>query len=211
MASEDEDRAEAPVDGPGRAAAGARGGDAYRRARLLARSAVSDGLLDLADARLGAEGPGALSMRRLANAAGCSTMVFYSAFGTKAGLLRALAAREAERWIDAATTLADPDPRAWLDAVAGALRDAAVHRPHHRDLLFDAEVGVEAVAQLREALIEAIDRAVPDAAADGVAEAIWSGWVGALGAGDEERFMGVQRGLGRLWSGYLSARGGRAS
>ena len=181
------------------------GGDAYRRAREVARVAVSDGLLDLADARLGAEGPAALSMRRLANAAGCSTMVFYSAFGTKAGLLRALAAREAERWIDAATTLADPDPRAWLDAVAAALWAAAEARPHHRDLLFDAEVGADAVARLRAALLEAIDRAASGAAADGVAEALWSGWVGALPGVDGERFAGVQRGLARLWAGYLAA------
>jgi AcrR family transcriptional regulator len=187
------------------------GGDAYRRARQVARTAVSDGLLDLADARLGVEGPAALSMRRLANAAGCSTMVFYSAFGTKAGLLRALAAREAQRWIDEATTLADPDPRAWLDAVAAALQAAAVARPHHRALLFDGEVGADAVAQLRTALIEAIDRAVPGAAADGVAEALWSGWVGALAEGDEERFVGVQRGLARLWDGYLTAQGARSS
>jgi AcrR family transcriptional regulator len=205
----DDDRPEARAE-EARGAEAAGGGDAYRRARLVARTAVSDGLLDLADARLGAEGPAALSMRRLANAAGCSTMVFYSAFGTKAGLLRALAAREAGRWIDAATTLADPDPRAWLDAVAATLRDAAAARPHHRALLFDGEVGGEAVALLRDALIEAIDRAVPDAAADGVAEAIWSGWVGALAAGDEERFLSVQRGLARLWAGYAS-RAGRAS
>jgi AcrR family transcriptional regulator len=200
-----DDERTVPSDGP------AEGGDAYRRARQVARTAVSDGLLDLADARLGAEGPAALSMRRLANAAGCSTMVFYSAFGTKAGLLRALAEREAGRWIDAATTLADPDPRAWLDAVAEALQAAAVARPHHRALLFDAEVGADAAAELRAALIAAIDHAVPGAAADGVAEALWSGWVGALAEGDEERFGGVQRGLARLWAGYLTAQGAASS
>jgi len=182
-------------------------GDAYRRAREQARSAVSDGLLDLADVRLAAEGPAALSMRRLANAAGCSTMVFYSAFGTKAGLLQALARREAERWIDAATTLADPDPVVWLEAVAGALRAAAAERPHHRSLLFDGDVGADAVARLRDAVLEAIDRAVPGAEDDGVAEAVWAGWVGALADGGAERFAQVQRGLGRLWAGYVARRG----
>jgi AcrR family transcriptional regulator len=137
--------------------------------------------------------------------------VFYSAFGTKAGLLRALAMRESGRWIDAATTLADPDPSAWLDAVAEALQAAAMERPHHRALLFDAEVGADAVAQLRTALIEAIDVAVPGAAADGVADALWSGWVGALAEGDGDRFVGVQRGLARLWAGYLASRGARSS
>jgi AcrR family transcriptional regulator len=181
-------------------------GDAYRRARAQARAAVSDGLLDLADARLAAEGPAALSMRRLANAAGCSTMVFYSAFGTKNGLLAALARREAERWIDAAATLADPDPIAWLDAVAAALLAAAGTRPHHRALLFDPDVGGDAVAQLRAAVLDAIDRAVPGAVGDGVAEAVWAGWVGALAEDDAERFAQVQRGLGRLWAGYVAGR-----
>jgi AcrR family transcriptional regulator len=181
-------------------------GDAYRRARAQARAAVSDGLLDLADARLAAEGPAALSMRRLANAAGCSTMVFYSAFGTKNGLLAALARREAERWIDAAATLADPDPIVWLDAVAAALFAAAGARPHHRALLFDPEVGGDAVAHLRSAVLEAIDHAVPGAVADGVAEAVWAGWVGALAEDDAERFAQVQRGLGRLWAGYAAGR-----
>jgi len=180
--------------------------DAYLRARHVARAVVSDGLLELADARLGAEGPGALSMRRLANAAGCSTMVFYSAFGDKSGLLRALAERESERWIDAAGTLADPDPAAWLEAVAGALRSEARARPHHRELLFDPAVGGDAVAALRAALLEAIDRAAPGAGADGVAEAIWSGWVGALAIEDDVRFAAVQRGLVRLWAAYLAAR-----
>jgi AcrR family transcriptional regulator len=180
--------------------------DAYLRARRVARAVVSQGLLDLADARLGAEGPGALSMRRLANAAGCSTMVFYSAFGDKSGLLRALAEREAARWIDAAGTLADPDPAAWLEAVAAALRSEALARPHHRELLFDPAVGADALAALRAALLDALDRAAPGAAADGVAEAMWSGWVGALAAEDDARFATVQRGLVRLWAAYLTAR-----
>jgi len=198
-------------DGHGGAADRAAPGDAYRRARQVARSAVSDGLLELADARLAIEGPAALSMRRLANAAGCSTMVFYSAFGTKAGLLRALADREAERWIDAAATLSDPDPVAWLEAVAAALRSSSVARPHHRDLLFDADVGGEAVARLRAALVEAIDRTAPGAAADGVAEALWSGWIGALGVDDDERFDAIQRGVARLWAGYVASSAGRSS
>ncbi|GEM_PF-3517554 len=185
-------------------------GDAYRRAREQARTAVSEGLLDLADARLAEEGPAALSMRRLANAAGCSTMVFYSAFGTKAGLLRALAEREAERWIDGATTLSDPDPAAWLEAVAKALWANARERPHHRALLLDTDVGTDATARVRSALLEAIERMAPGALEDGVAEALWSGWVGALAEDDDERFGRVQRGLGRLWAAYL-ARDGTAS
>jgi AcrR family transcriptional regulator len=133
-------------------------------------------------------------MRRLANAAGCSTMVFYSAFGTKAGLLRALAAREAERWIDAATTLADPDPRAWLDAVAARCAPPAVERPHHRALLFDPRSGPRPSRSCARADRGDRPRGARDAAADGVAEALWSGWVGALAADDEERFAACSAG-----------------
>lgn len=183
-------------------------GDAYRRARLQARAAVADGLLDVADQRLAEEGPGALSMRRLANAAGCSTMVFYSAFGTKAGLLAALAEREADRWIDVAATLADPDPVAWLDAVASTLAAFASERPHHRALLFDPSVGGPAVTRVRDALLEAIDRAAPGARADGVAEAMWAGWMGALVEEGGERFAQAHRGLARLWAGYVAEHSG---
>jgi AcrR family transcriptional regulator len=188
---------------------------AYQRARHLARAGLRAELVELADQRLQQEGPGALSMRRLANAAGCSTMVLYSTFGDKGGLLAELARREAERWIDAVTMFADPDPVAWFDAAAAALWSAAGDRPHHRSLLFDPKHGVEAVAKLRSALLEAIDQSAPGALEDGVAEAVWSAWAGALAgyqaartdgpANDSSRFAEVQRGLAALWRAYVAA------
>lgn len=178
---------------------------AYQRARRGARAGLYAELLELADQRLSLEGPGALSMRRLATAAGCSTMVLYSTFGDKAGLLTALAEREAERFINAATMFADPDPLAWFDLAATALWLAASERPHHLGLLIASEYGLGALAQVREALLEALERSAPGALEDGVAEAVWSAWVGALMLVDGARFEMVQRGLARLWRDYLLA------
>jgi AcrR family transcriptional regulator len=195
---------------PASDALAARDDAAYQRARHNARAGLRVELLELADQRLQQEGPTALSMRRLANAAGCSTMVLYSTFGDKGGLLRALAAREAERWIDAVTMFADPDPLAWFDLAATALWMAASERPHHRSLLFASEDGIEALAQLRGALLEAIERSAPGALEDGVAEAVWSAWAGALTLADGARFEPAQRGLTRLWSAYVAMLPGRA-
>lgn len=183
------------------------GSDAYARARDAARATVAQELLTVADRRLREEGPAALSMRRLATAAGCSTMVFYSTFNDKQGLMHALAQREAERWLDAATLIADPDPSVWLDLVATALREASVDRPHHCALLFDPASGGGALARLHAAMLDAIDRVAPGARDDGVAEAVWSTWVGALAVRDHERFTRTQRGLARLWAAYVARLG----
>lgn len=179
---------------------------AYQRARSAAKAALALELVELAEAQLEAEGPAGLSMRRLASAAGCSTMVLYSTFGDKATLLHRLARREAERWVDEATMIADPDPAVWLDLVAAALWGAASRRPQQRALLFDETIGAEALPALRTAMLEAIDRTLPGALEDGIAESIWSAWVGAIGEGDAKAFAQVQRGLARLWALYVRSR-----
>lgn len=180
---------------------------AYATAKRLGKDAVVEGLLNLADQRLASEGPAALSMRRLAHAAGSSTMVFYSAFGTKAKLLEALAEREVEGWLDQAAMLADPDPRAWLDATGQALMDLAARRPHQRDLVLSTPA---AEGCLRQALVEAVARVAKEAgaveeAAD-LAEAVWAAWRLALQDPDRARSDRVLRGVGLLWSTYLRPR-----
>lgn len=181
----------------------------YQEAKRAGRDAVAERLLDLADARLAAEGPDGLSLRRLANAAGCSTMVFYTAFGSKSGLLDALAEREVDRWTDAALTLADPDPVAWLDATGTALHALAFQRPHHRALVFASD----AQERLGEAVQAAVRHAWPDAAAPGaddVAAAVWAAWRGAL-AGDvvggdpTAAAARVRAGVLRLWAAATAA------
>ena len=63
---------------------------AYARARQEGQLAVRRALLDAASRLLVEEGPQALSMRRVAAAAGCSTTVLYTLFGGKEGLADAL-------------------------------------------------------------------------------------------------------------------------
>lgn len=180
----------------------------YRDAKRAGRDAVAERLLELADARLASEGPGGLSMRRLANAAGCSTMVFYTAFGDKAGLIEALAAREVDRWIDGALTHADPDPIAWLDATGRALLALAAERPHHRDLVLVPPAVLTLGAAVRAAVADAWSASVPGSTGAGeeVAAAVWSAWRGALTAGGEAAEEArVHAGVVRLWSATLHA------
>lgn len=183
----------------------------YREAKRAGRDAVAEGLLELADARLAAEGPTGLSMRRLANAAGCSTMVFYTAFGTKAGLVEALAAREVDRWIDGALTHADPDPVAWLDTTGRALLALAAERPHHRDLVLTPPAVDDLGSAVRAALAEAWTATVPGASAEDVAAAVWSAWRGALAVGDDgAEAARVHSGVRRLWASALAQAGSEA-
>lgn len=175
----------------------------YRDAKRAGRDAVAERLLDLADARLAAEGADALSMRRLANAAGCSTMVFYTAFGNKAGLVDALAEREVDRWADGALTLADPDPVAWLEATGAALHALAAARPHHRALVF-ASPALERLGTHVEASVR---RAWPAGVEGGgdVAAAVWAAWRGALASEDAAAAARVRAGVVRLWSAAIAA------
>jgi AcrR family transcriptional regulator len=149
-------------------------------------------------------------------------MVFYTAFGTKAGLLSALAEREAERWIDEALTRSDPDPIAWLDATGLALLEAAVARPHHRDLVLapgpaasaeddagaDSPTGSDvattpgAATTLGAAVEDAVQRAWPGDEADAgpIAASVWAAWRGALTLGDPVAAAQVHAGTLRLWA-----------
>lgn len=65
-------------------------GDLYTRAHAQGQEALRAALLDLAAQLLAAEGPAALTMRRIATAAGCSTTVLYRHFGAKGGIAEAL-------------------------------------------------------------------------------------------------------------------------
>lgn len=101
---------------------------AYLEAKRAARDALRQRLLRVAAERLEADGLDALSMRPLARAAGCSTMVFYTEFGSKDALLEALADAHATDLLEAVETVADIDTashrqavvQAFLDSVSGA-------------------------------------------------------------------------------------------
>jgi AcrR family transcriptional regulator len=94
-------------------------------------------LLTAAAELLHAEGPGAVSVRRVAAAVGTSTRV-YSLFDDKDGLLRALSIEVAEtmRRHHEAVPASD-DPIAEIVELALAYRAAALEKPKLYDLFFD--------------------------------------------------------------------------
>ncbi len=102
---------------------------AYAQAKNAARDALRARLVQVASERLEAEGFEALSMRPLARAAGCSTMVFYTEFRSKDGLLEALADDVADRLLEAVETVADVDAAVHRRAVVGAFLDAVMTMP----------------------------------------------------------------------------------
>jgi len=98
-------------------------------------------LLDTAAALLTSEGPDALSLRRLAAAAGTSTSAVYALFGGKPGILRALFIEAFSRFrahLDKVTP--SGDPLADLLALGHAYRASALADPHLYAVMFGSPV-----------------------------------------------------------------------
>lgn len=98
-----------------------------------------EALLDAAEALLAARGPDTVSVRAVADEIGVSTRAVYSVFGSKSGLMGALAARGFHRLGDLVNGLpVTADPLADL-AAAGphAFRVFALASPHLFRITFD--------------------------------------------------------------------------
>ena len=98
-------------------------------------------ILQAASTLLSTEGPSALSVRRIAAAAGCSTMGLYSRFGGKDGVVDELYAEGFERLID--TMEAKPrtdDPVADLRNGAHHYRATALANATHYMVMFGGAV-----------------------------------------------------------------------
>ncbi|MGH3753074.1 MAG: TetR/AcrR family transcriptional regulator [Pseudonocardiaceae bacterium] len=96
-------------------------------------------LLDTAGELLTSEGPDALSLRRLATAAGTSTSAVYALFGGKPGLLRALYVEAFTRFGAHLYAVAPSgDPLADLVALAHAYRASATADPHFYAVMFNS-------------------------------------------------------------------------
>jgi AcrR family transcriptional regulator len=139
---------------------------AYDAARADARTALRERLVLVAGRMLERVGADALSMRPLAKAAGCSTMVFYTEFENKEGLLDALAASAARALLEAVETVADVDPIAHRRLVAHAYLDAAFASPEHYRVLF-AKPRDGAAGTPRRALVADVGRRLATALAPG--------------------------------------------
>ncbi len=112
---------------------------------------IEGALLDAAAALLAAEGPGALTVRRIAEAAGVSTMGLYSRFGAKSGIVEALWRRGFEEFAAMLHSSEGPDATARLVAGASSYRRFALEHPTTYGIMFqqavpDFEPSPEAVA-----------------------------------------------------------------
>ena len=108
-------------------------------ARTLDDSSAA--ILEAARELLAAEGQGALTVRRIAAAAGGSTMNVYSRFGGKEGVLDALLIEGFEQLGDAMRRVRATDrPVADLERCARAYRDFALSHRTHYELMFDPAV-----------------------------------------------------------------------
>lgn len=113
-------------------------------------------MLDVAAERVSRDGAGALSLRKLAAAAGTSTAAVYSLFGGKAGLLAALHERAFRRFgaKQAAVGVSD-DPVEDVVRLGLAYRDSALADPHGYRIMFGGEVLPDQVdAELQRAAAE---------------------------------------------------------
>jgi AcrR family transcriptional regulator len=97
---------------------------------------VRDKLLHVAVGLLDDHGPDALQTRKVANAAGTSTMAVYTHFGGMRGLIAEVANEGLRQFAAALAAPPTPDPVADLVATGIAYRRYAIERPHMYRLMF---------------------------------------------------------------------------
>jgi AcrR family transcriptional regulator len=166
----------------------------YAEAQRQGQEALRRALLDAASGLLLEEGPGALTMRRVAGAVGCSTTVLYTQFGGKEGLADALYREGFER-LRRRLEAADGglDPRARLGALAEAYRGNALAERGYYGVMFQQAIpGFQpspASLAVAVASLEVLATAVQDAMEAGllrpgdpraVAEVLWAAVHGAV-------------------------------
>lgn len=166
---------------------------AYERGRAEGEAALRASLLDVASGLLVNEGSGALTMRRVAEAAGCSTTVLYRLFEGKHGLVRGLYREGFDRLEVRLATVDAEDPMLRLRWLALAYRDHALAEPAYYTVMFarpvpEFEPTAEDVAHGRaslEVLVEAVAAAADAGRVSGadpqhIAEVLWAAAHGAV-------------------------------
>lgn len=173
-------------------------------------------ILDAARAIFVSEGLSGLSVRRVAQRAACTTMVIYSRFGGKEGLLAALFDEGFEQLASAQQAVTQTDPWQRVLAMCLAYCQTARRFPHHYALMLGnfsgafvppPESQAKALATF-QVLQQAVQACAPDASeaqAQSVAEQLFAfchGWVSleahrlpGPGAEREQRFTSAVRQL----------------
>lgn len=110
------------------------------------------------------EGLGAISLRKVAAAAGVSTMPVYTLFGDKRGLLRAMHREGFQRLGAALRSVPESDnPLAHLGLLGLAYREAALRSPNLYGLMFGHEVGAVEPDEQGRSVAEAAYRPLVEA------------------------------------------------
>src|ERR1700693_5780514 len=163
---------------------------------------VRDELLHAAVDILNEDGPEGLQTRKIASAAGTSTMAVYTYFGGMPGLIAAIA-EEGLRQFDAAMTMpATSDPVADLMATGIAYRRYAIERPHMYRLMFGSTSahGINAPAHdVLTLTVAEIDDHYPSFAhvVRGVHRCMLAGRIAAGWAADDATVVAI---AGQFWA-----------
>jgi AcrR family transcriptional regulator len=114
----------------------------YQVARLKGQQALVDAILVVAVNLLVTDGAHALSMRRIANEAGCSTTVLYTLFGSKNGIVDALFQDGFARLAVAQHASVDDShsPIQRLLRLCHSYRKTALENPTHYAIMFGSPV-----------------------------------------------------------------------
>ncbi|MGA7132517.1 MAG: TetR/AcrR family transcriptional regulator [Mycobacterium sp.] len=163
---------------------------------------VRDQLLHVAVDILNQDGPDGLQTRKIASAAGTSTMAVYTYFSGMPGLIAAVA-EEGLRQFDAAMTMpATSDPVADLMATGIAYRRYAIERPHMYRLMFGSTSahGINAPAHdVLTLTVAEIDDHYPSFAhvVRGVHRCMLAGRIAAGSAADDATVVAI---AGQFWA-----------
>lgn len=112
------------------------GANPIRNVRAEGRAATRKGLLEIASGLLEQEGADALSMRRIAKLAGCSTSVLYTQFGGKEGLAAGLYEEGFERLEAALKDVKETEPLEQVRQLNRAYRQVALANPTYYAVMF---------------------------------------------------------------------------
>jgi AcrR family transcriptional regulator len=151
---------------------------------------VREELLHAAVGLLDEDGPDALQTRKVAGAAGTSTMAVYTHFGGMRGLIAAVA-EESLRQFDAALSVPQTDdPVVDLLATGMAYRGYAIERPHMYRLMFGSTSahGINAPAgNILKLTVAEIEQHIPSFAhvVRAVRRSMLAGRINVAGADDE--------------------------
>jgi AcrR family transcriptional regulator len=169
---------------------------------------VREELLHAAVALLDEHGPDALQTRKVAGAAGTSTMAVYTHFGGMRALIAAVAEEGLQQFDAALTVPQTDDPVADLLAVAESYRRFAIQRPNMYRLMFGSTTahGITApVGNVLTLTVAEIEERVPGfvCVVRGVRRSILAGRITTLPLDDDATVVATAAQLWSLMHGFV--------